>query len=114
MVFECCFELFDEVREGSDSDDSAADGILLEGSCPSEGGSLGHIGQGEGDFLIVIIIDFLIVEEVVLYGIQPLGGFVVGSVKGFRCSDTEFGGFQSGHRRGGSGDRWRGRGWCVG
>ena len=96
MVFECCFELFDEVREGSDSDDSAADGILLEGSCPSEGRSLGHIGQGEGDFLID--------EEVKLYGIQPLGGFVVGSIEGFRCSDMEFSGFRSGHRRGGSGE----------
>ena len=27
------------------------------------------------------------------YGVQPLGGLVIGSIKGFWCSYVEFGGF---------------------
>ena len=50
MVFEHGFKLLDKVGEGSDGD-----GVLLEGGCPSKGG-LGHIGQGEGDLFIVIIV----------------------------------------------------------
>ena len=68
MVFERSFELFDEIGEGSDCDDSSRDSILSEGGCTGEGGPLGHVGQGEGDFLIVIIIDLFIDEKVELYG----------------------------------------------
>ena len=105
MVFEHGFEFLDKVREGSDSDDSSRDSVLLEGGCPSEGRSFGYVGQGKGDFLVVVIIDFLIYEEVELYSVQPLGGLFVGSIEGFQCSNTEFGGFQRGHGQGGSGKR---------
>ena len=60
MVFECSFELLNEVREGSDGDDSSRDSILSKGGCPSEGGSFGHIRQSEGDLLVIVIIDFFI------------------------------------------------------
>ena len=57
------------------------------------GGSLSHVGKGEGNHFVVGVIDFVVDEEVEAYSIQPLGGFVIGSVKGFWCSDMEFGGF---------------------
>ena len=53
MVFECGFKLLDEVREGFSGDDATRDGILSEGSSPRKGRPFGHVGQGEGDFLIV-------------------------------------------------------------
>ena len=93
VVFECGLEFGDKVREGSHSYGGSRDGILSEGGCPGEGRTLGHVGQGEGDFLVVIIIDFFIDEEVESYSVQPLSGLVVGSIKGFRCSNAEFGGF---------------------
>ena len=34
--------------------------VLSKGGHPSKGRSFSHIGQGEGDFLIVIIIDLFI------------------------------------------------------
>ena len=104
MVFEHSFEFLNKVGEGSDGDDSARDSALSEGGCPSEGRSFGHIGQGEGNLLVIIIIDFVIDEEIKLYSIKPLGGLFVGSVKGFWCSDMEFSGFQRGHRQGRSGE----------
>ena len=97
MVFEHSFKLHDEAREGSDGEDPARDSMLSEGGCPSEGRSLGHVGQGKGDFLVVIIVYFLVDEQVELYGIQPLSGFLVGSIKGFQSSNMESGGFLSGH-----------------
>ena len=93
MVFEHCFKLCNEVGEGSNGDNSTGDSILLEGGCPGEGGSFGHVRQSKGDFLVVIIIDLFVDEEVESYGIQPLGGLFIGSVKGFWCSNTEFSGF---------------------
>ena len=96
MVFE--LEFGDEIREGPHSYGGSRDGILPEGGCPGEGRTLGHVGQGKGDFLVVNVVDSFIDEEVELYGVQPLSGLVVGSIKGFRCSNAEFGGFQGGHR----------------
>ena len=97
VVFERGLKFGDEVREGSHSYGGSRDGILPEGGCPGEGGTLGHVGQGEGNFLVVIVVDFFIDAEVELYGIQPLSGLVIGSIKGFRCSNVEFSGFQGGH-----------------
>ena len=97
MVFECGLEFGDEVREGPHSYGGPRDGILSEGGCPGEGGALGHVGQGKGNLLVVIVIDFFIDKEVELYGVQPLSGLVVGSIKGFWCSNMEFGGFRGGH-----------------
>ena len=97
MVFECSFKLSDKVREGPHGNGGSRDGVLPEGGCPGEGRSFGHIGQGKGDFLVVVIIDFFVNEKVELYGVQPLGGFVIGSIKGFQCSNVEFDGFRGGH-----------------
>ena len=62
MVFEHSFELLDEVREGSNGDDAARDGILLKGSYTGKGRSFGHVEQGKGNFLVIIVIDLLIDE----------------------------------------------------
>ena len=93
MVFECGFALGDEIRECSHGNGRSDDGVLPESGYPSEGGSFVHVGGGEGDLFVIGVVDFVVDEEVELYGIQPLGGFVIRSVKGFRCSDTEFGWF---------------------
>ena len=76
---------------------------MSERSGPCEGRSFGHVGEGESNYFAVGVVDFVIDKQVEAYGIQPLGGFVVGSIKGFRCSNMEFGGFQGGYGR-----RWSG------
>ena len=93
MVLECSFELCDKVREGSHGYGGSRDGVLPKCGCPGKGGSFSHIGEGEGNHFVVGVIDFVVDEEVEAYSVQPLGGFLVGSIKGFRCSDAEFGGF---------------------
>ena len=97
VVFERGFELRDEVGESAHGYGGPGDGVLPEGGCPCEGGSFSHVGESESDLFVVGVVDFVIDEEVELYSVQPLGGFVIRSVKGFRCSDTEFGGFRGGH-----------------
>ena len=97
VVFECSFELGNEVREGPHGYGGPSYGILPEGGCPSEGGSFGHVGQGKGDFLVVVIVDLFVNKEVESYSAQPLGGLIVGSIKGFQSSNAEFSGFQRGH-----------------
>ena len=63
------FKFCDEVREGPHGYGGPGDRVLPKGGCPSEGRSFGHVGQGEGNFLVVIVIDFFINEEVELYSI---------------------------------------------
>ena len=53
-------ELSKEVLPGSKGYGSAGDSILLEGIGPGQGGSFGHIQEGEGNFLHVSIIGCLI------------------------------------------------------
>ena len=93
MVFECGLELSDKVGECTHGYGGSCDGILPERGGPCEGGSFGHIGEGEGDHFAISVIDFIVDEEVEAYGIQPLGGLVIRSIKGFQCSNMEFGGF---------------------
>ena len=97
MVFARSFKFGDEIQEGSHSYGGSGDGILPECGRPSEGGTLGHVGQSEGNLFVVIVVDLFIDEEVESYGIQPLSEFVIGSINGFRCSNVEFGGFRGGH-----------------
>ena len=93
MVFECGFELRNEVGEGTHGYGGSCDSVLSERGCPGEGRSFGHVGEGEGNHLAIGIIDFFIDKEVEAYCVQPLDGFVIGPIEGFRCSDTEFGRF---------------------
>ena len=44
MVFEHGFKFGDKVREGPHSYGGPRDGVLSEGGCPGEGGTLGHVG----------------------------------------------------------------------
>ena len=60
MVFECGFELCDEVRERAHGYGCSGDGVLSERGGPSEGGSFGHIGEGEGDHFVVSVVDFVV------------------------------------------------------
>ena len=93
VVFEHCFKLCNEVKEGSHGYGGSRDGVLPKRGCPGKGRSFSHIGEGEGNHFVVGVIDFVVDEEIEAYSVQPLGGFLVGSIKGFQCSDAEFGGF---------------------
>ena len=66
---------------------------MSEYGCPSKGGSFGHVGESESNHLAISVIDSIIDKEVEAYSVQPLCGFLVGAVKGFRCSNVEFCGF---------------------
>ena len=67
---------------------------MSERGCPGEGRSFGHVGESEGNHFVIGIVYLVVDEEVEAYCIQPL---VVGSVKGFWCSNVEFSGFRGGH-----------------
>ena len=97
VVFECSFELHNKVGEGAHGYGSSCNGVLSEGGSPCKGKSLGHVGKGEGNYFVVGVIDFVIDKEVEAYSVQPLGGLIVRSVKGFQCSNVEFSGFRGGH-----------------
>ena len=60
MVFKGSFKVGDKHGEGSHGDGGADEGFLTEGGCPSEGGSFGHVGEGEGDFLCIRVVYFLV------------------------------------------------------
>ena len=62
VVFEGGFEFFYEVFEGTHGDGGSGNGLLSEGGGPGLGCFLGHVREGEGDFLgvgvVASIIDF--------------------------------------------------------
>ena len=116
VMFEGSFEFGDEIRERAHGDSRSGDGVLSECGCPSEGGSFGHVEEGKGDHFVIGVVDFVVDEEVEAYSVQPLGGFIVRSVKGFQCSNTEFGGFRRRQcigqgKQGKSGKDWVGSDW---
>ena len=69
VVFECSFELCDKVGEGSDGYSGSRDGVLPECGCPSEGRPLGHVGESEGDHLVIGVVDFVVDKEVEAYSV---------------------------------------------
>jgi hypothetical protein len=101
VVFEGGVKFGEEVSVGAKSNSGSGDGSLSVGGGPGEGGAFGHIGQGEGDSFVVVIVDSGVDVKIELYGGDPRDSFLIGSVKGFGGSDTEFSGFQGGH-----GVRW--------
>ena len=62
MVFEGGSKFFHKVFESAHRNGSSGDALLSEGGSPGLGCSLGHIGEGKGDFLgagvTYCIIDF--------------------------------------------------------
>ena len=88
MVFERGVELRDKVSKSSEGERGARDGALAKGQGPSEGGSLGHVGESKGDLLLVGVIDGFVNEEVELHGMQPMHGLVIGSIKHFGNADA--------------------------
>ena len=94
VVFERGVELRDEVSEGSKGKCRPRDGALAEGQCPGKGRSFGHVGKGEGNLLIVIVIDRLVDKEVKLHSVQPVLGFFVGAIERFGGADAQFRGFR--------------------
>ena len=69
MVFKRCFKLGDKGREGSHGYGGAGDGVLPECGRPGESGSFGHVGESEGDHLVISIIDFVVDEKIEAYSI---------------------------------------------
>ena len=88
MVFKRGVELCDEVGESPEGERSSRDGTLAEGRSPSKGRSLGHVREGKGDLLIVIVIDSFVDKEVKLHGVQPVLGLFIGSVERFGGADA--------------------------
>ena len=97
VVFERRFEFSNKVGKCAHGYGGSSDGVLPERSGPCESRSFGHVGKGEGDHFVVGVVDFVIDQEVEAYSVQPLGGLVIRSVKGFWCSNMEFSGFRGGH-----------------
>ena len=67
--------------------------VLHECGCPSEGGSFGHVREGEGDLFVVGVIDNFVYKQVKLDSVQPVHGFFIRAVECFRDPDAEFSGF---------------------
>ena len=86
-------ELHDEISESSKGECGARNGTLSVGRGPSEGRSLRHVREGEGDLLFVSVIDGFVDQEVELYGMQPVLRLVIGSVECFRDANAQFSGF---------------------
>ena len=55
-MFERRLVLLEEVVPGSKGDGDAVDGVLPEGICPGQGRPFGHVREGEGDFLHVVVV----------------------------------------------------------
>ena len=50
-------ELCNEVSKSPEGKHCSRDSALAKGRCPGKGRSFGHVGEGEGDLFVVIIID---------------------------------------------------------
>ena len=93
MVFKCNFEIVDKNQEGSHSDSGAYKSVVSKSCCPGLCRSFGHIGEGKGNFLCIGVVYFLVYCKVEHDGVEPLNGFLIGSIKGFRGANAEFDGF---------------------
>ena len=69
VVFKHCFELCDKGGEGSHGYGGAGDGVLPECGRPSESGPFGHVGESEGDHLVISIVDFVVDKKVEAYSV---------------------------------------------
>ena len=41
----------------------------------------GHVGESKGDLLLISVVDCFVDKEVELHGVEPMHGFVVGSIE---------------------------------
>ena len=69
VVFKCGVELCDEVSESPEGKCCSRDGALVKGHCPGKGRPFSHVGKGESDLFIVIVIDRLVDKEVELHSV---------------------------------------------
>ena len=60
LVFEGCLELLEKVVPGSKGDSCAIDGVLSEGVGPGQGRPFGHVREGEGDLLRIVVVERLV------------------------------------------------------
>ena len=88
MVFKRGVELHDKVSEGSQGKRCSRDSALAEGRCPGKGRPFSHVGEGESDLFVVVIIDRFVDKEVELHGVQPMLGFFIGSVERLGGADA--------------------------
>ena len=88
MVFECRVELGDKVSESSKGERCSRDSALAEGCGPGKGRPFGHVREGEGDLFIIIVVDCFVDEEIELHSMQPVLGFLIGSVECFGGTDA--------------------------
>ena len=77
MVFEHSVEFCDKISKSSEGKRGARDSTLAEGRSPSKGGPLSHVEESKGDLLLIGVIDGFVNEEVELYGMHPVHGFVI-------------------------------------
>ena len=104
-MFEGLLKLFKKIVPGSEGDGGAVDGIFSEGIGPSQGRSFGHVREGEGDFLRIVVVEGLIDCEVELDRVHPGDSCFVGAIEGFGFAKLKLSGFDCGGRHGGR-DRW--------
>ena len=103
-MFERCLELLEKVVPHSKGNGGAVNGVLPEGVGPGQSGSFGHIREGEGNLLCIIVIGRLVDCEVKLDGVHPGDSRFVRAIEGLGLAELELGRFDSGRRhRGGNG-----------
>ena len=85
-VYKHCFKISLEL--GKCSERLSGQSLLVADFCPCGSGSFLHIGEGEGDFSIIVMVEGMIDQEVESDRVQPgLGSFSL-SIIFFRASDT--------------------------
>ena len=87
-MFERGVELRDEVSESSQGKCCSRDGALAEGRCPGKSRPFSHIREGESDLFVVIVVNRFVDEEIELYGVQPVLGLFIRSIKRFGGTDA--------------------------
>ena len=96
LVLKGLLELLKKVIPGSKGNGSAVDGVLPEGISPGQGRLFGHVQEGEGDFLHIIVVGGLIDCEIELDGVHPGDGHFVGAIEGFGFVKLKLSGFDCG------------------
>ena len=88
-VYKGCLEIGLELSESSKQ--QGGQSLLVVDFCPGGSGSLLHIGQGKGDFSIIIIVEGMVDQKIKSDRVQPgLGGFGF-SIVFIGTSDAYFG-----------------------
>ena len=96
LVFKSVLEFPKEVIPGSESHGGASDCVFTESVSPGQSRSFNHVGEGEQNFLHIVVIGFFIDCKVQLDGVHLQDGGFVGAIEGFWFAELELGGFDDG------------------